>query len=252
MSKVAVHDVDHFVEGALIRERLPTVAVIEREAVLASSEWCKSEALIWTDLVDSAQNEVAATNFDREAARGFALIQQRLDGRHDGREPGRIWTTPSWGHGRQCATAHEVGRKRPKLAVFQSTETYRDHPVAGYGRRPGGTSAHAWTRRLNRVDAHGMQPVDRLGAGWHDATTSGASSATDPGQRRRVGKPRTGSARAHEPHHGPSLAEPASWPSAALDSTIARAVADQRSSPRPRVPWSWRWRANCPPSATCR
>ena len=62
MSKVAVHDVDQFVERALIREWLPPVAVIERETVLASSEWCESEALIWTDLVDSAQNEVAAAN----------------------------------------------------------------------------------------------------------------------------------------------------------------------------------------------
>ncbi len=75
MSKVAVHDVDHFVEGALIRQRLPPVAIMKREAVLASSEWCESEALIWTELVDSAENEVAAANFDREAARGFALIQ---------------------------------------------------------------------------------------------------------------------------------------------------------------------------------
>jgi len=30
--------------------------------------------VIWTDLVDSAQNEVAAANFDRKAARGFALL----------------------------------------------------------------------------------------------------------------------------------------------------------------------------------
>ena len=100
MSEVGVDDVDHLVEGAFIRERLPAVAVIEREAVVVSSEWCESEALIWTEFVDSAQNEVAAADFDREAARGFALIQQRLDGRHDGRQPGRIWTAPSWGHGR--------------------------------------------------------------------------------------------------------------------------------------------------------
>src|SRR5436190_15332064 len=102
-----------FVEGALIRERLPPVAVIERETVLASSEWCESEALIWTDLVDSAQNEVAAANFDREATRGLALIQQRLDSRHDGREHRRSWTAPSWGHSWQCATAHgSAGRGR--------------------------------------------------------------------------------------------------------------------------------------------
>ena len=41
------------------------VTVIEREAVLTSSEWGESEALIWADLVDSAQNKVAAANFDR-------------------------------------------------------------------------------------------------------------------------------------------------------------------------------------------
>ena len=72
MSKVAVHDVDQFVEGTFIRERVPAVAVIEREAVVASSEGCESEALIWTELDDSAQNKVAAANVDRQAARGAA------------------------------------------------------------------------------------------------------------------------------------------------------------------------------------
>jgi len=66
----------------------------------------------------------------------------------------------------------------------------------------------AWTRHRNRVDAHGIPPVDRLGAGGYDATTSGASSATHLEQRRRVGKPCAGSARRHEPHHRPSQASP--------------------------------------------
>jgi hypothetical protein len=77
---------------------------------------------------------VAATNFDREATRGFALIQQRLESRHDGREHGRIWTAPSWGH----SWHGSAGRGR--RWQFQSTGTYRDHPVAGYGRRPGDAS----------------------------------------------------------------------------------------------------------------
>jgi hypothetical protein len=73
---------------------------------------------------------VAATNFDREATRGFALIQQRLESRHDGREHRRIWAAPSWGHRWQCATAHgSAGRGR--RGRLQSTGTYRDHPVAG-------------------------------------------------------------------------------------------------------------------------
>jgi hypothetical protein len=152
VSKVAVHDVDHFVEGSFIRERLPTVAVIEREAVLASSEWCESEALIGAELVDSAQNEVACANFDREAARGFALIQQRLDSRHDGREPGHIWTAPSLGHSRQCATAREAAGSSQcwRVSVNQDLPGPPGSRLRSAARR---YCSHAWTRRLDPVDA---------------------------------------------------------------------------------------------------
>ena len=130
MSEVAVHDVDHLVRRAFKRERLPPVAVIEREAVLASSEWCESEGLIWTDLVHSAQNEVASANSNREAARGFALIQQRLDGRHDGWEPGHISAAPSRGHGRSVPQPW----RRPeeaKVGVFSQPRP------TGTSRQPG-------------------------------------------------------------------------------------------------------------------
>src|SRR5207302_988794 len=77
-----------------------------------------------------------------------------------------------------------------------------------------GGPCDAWIRRLNRVDVRRIQPVDRLGAGWYDATTSGPSRPTDPGQRDRVGEPRPGQARAHQPDHGSSLAD--SLPSQAV------------------------------------
>ena len=73
--------------------------------------------------------------FDCEATCCLALIQQSLDvgtavgsqevsGRR--RAGGMVGSVPQvWS---------EAGVQR-----FQSTETYRDHPAAGYGRQPGGT-----------------------------------------------------------------------------------------------------------------
>jgi predicted transcriptional regulator len=79
---------------------------------VASSEWCESEALIGAELVDSTQNEVATANFDGEAARGFALIQQRLDGRQ---RSGAIFSDGrAVENAGQCVTS---ARRRPQTVA---------------------------------------------------------------------------------------------------------------------------------------
>src|SRR5262249_24026092 len=91
------HHVDQLVKGALVGERIPPVAVVQRQAIPARAERSETEAWIGTVSIDAAQHQVTTPGFDRHTACSLAMIQQTLDGRHDRRQPGCIWATLGWG-----------------------------------------------------------------------------------------------------------------------------------------------------------
>jgi len=100
---VGVHHGHQLLQPAFVRQRLPAIALVQRQAVPTSSEWSEAEARIGTDLIQPAHDEMLAASPGSETTRRLALVQQRLDSGCE-RQPGHLWVALGWGHARQCAT----------------------------------------------------------------------------------------------------------------------------------------------------
>ncbi len=102
---------------------------------MAAAESGRAEARIRTIFVDATLNQMIATLGHGEAGRGFAPIEQRLDGRDDGHQPGRVRASASGSHrravrhtalaSRSTATLQETNAALPPTAPIWRPATVR-------------------------------------------------------------------------------------------------------------------------------
>src|SRR3989442_12936794 len=81
--EVVVHGFGKFLERALVRQRLPAVATIERESIRTSAKWSQAKARIGAVFVFPPHNQVAASHDPNQTPCGLACFQQSRPGRHD-------------------------------------------------------------------------------------------------------------------------------------------------------------------------
>lgn len=73
-----VHGVGEFLEGAFERQRLPTFAAVERQAIGTRAERSQSKTGIGAVFVGTTNDEMTAARNHVKAARRLTRVEQRL------------------------------------------------------------------------------------------------------------------------------------------------------------------------------
>jgi len=121
--KIVVHGVCEFFQRALEWQGIPTVAVIERQAIGTCAERSESEPGIGAVLVGTAHDQMATAHRHVEAARDLTRFEHRLQAGDDRGEPGNVGSA-TWS--RHHASVPIVGWWRNRLLG-----DYRADVVAG-------------------------------------------------------------------------------------------------------------------------
>jgi hypothetical protein len=87
-----VHRVGEFFEGAFERERFPTFAAMERQAVGTGAERSQSEARVGAVLVCTANDEMTTPGSHVQTTCGLTRVEHRLQRGRDRREPRNVRT----------------------------------------------------------------------------------------------------------------------------------------------------------------